>query len=289
MDLIVLGSGGGPQPNPDRSSPALAIGDADAWYAIDTGHGIARQAVRAGLPLKNLRGTFITHHHVDHTADLGSLHHLAWTAGLVQTVPVVGPTPLAGMIDDWLHMQRVDVDHRESLGRPALRGLIDAREFHGDGVVFTDERISVRAGAVVHPPLEAYGYRIDTPRGTVAISGDTGYCDEMGALAEGADVLVHEAYSPDDLHLLTRETTNKLERIQKHFRVGHTSAEDAGRVAARAGVRTLVLWHLIPTTQVPAESFVEQAARHFDGEVLAAPDLTRVPIDGTPDMTGRAS
>ncbi|WP_182358652.1 MBL fold metallo-hydrolase [Tomitella gaofuii] len=278
MELVILGSGGGPQPNPSRSAPAMAIEHDGAVYVVDCGNGVARQLVSAGYRLRDLGGVLLTHHHIDHNADYGNLVALAWTAGLVDPVPAYGPTPMAQITDQYVAMNTIDVDHREALGRPKLRSLFDPQDVAGDGTVFSVDGLTVTAAAVEHPPLEAYGYRFETERGAIAVSGDTTYCQAMVELARGADVMVHEAFSPEHLHLLTRGTNTKVERLQQHFRQAHTTAEDAGRVAAEAGVKTLVLWHLIPTEGVTDDEWIAQARKHFDGEVLVSRDLLRVTV-----------
>jgi ribonuclease BN (tRNA processing enzyme) len=54
----------------------------------------------------------------------------------------------------------------------------------------------------------------------------------------------------------------------------HTTAEDAGRVAARAGVKTLVLNHLVPTEPpAPDEEWIAPAREHFNGRIVLAHDL----------------
>lgn len=278
MELVILGSGGGPQPNRSRSAPATAIAHGDDLYVIDCGNGVARQLVSAGYRLRDLSGVFLTHHHIDHNADFGNLIALAWTAGLVDAVPAIGPRPMQEITDQYVAMNRIDVDHRESLGRPELRGMFAPRDVAGDGEVFSRNGLTVTAGTVEHPPLEAYGYRFDADDGAIVISGDTRYSESMVELARGADVMVHEAYSPEHLHLLTQGTNTKVERLQEHFRRAHTTAEDAGRVAAEAGVRTLVLWHLIPTEGLDDAEWKEQAQRHFDGEVVVSRDLQRIAV-----------
>jgi ribonuclease BN (tRNA processing enzyme) len=97
-------------------------------------------------------------------------------------------------------------------------------------------------------------------------------------LARGADVLVHEAmYSP--VLEATAQRLPHARRLLEHLRASHTSAEDAGRVAARAGVRTLVLSHLIPPDDpaVTDELWRAAAAAHFSGEVIVGRDLLEVP------------
>ena len=278
MELVILGSGGGPQPIAERGSPAIAVVHDGVWYAVDAASGVARQAVAAGLALRDLRGVFITHHHIAHNADMGTLPLLAWTAGLVSPVAVAGPPPCSELVDEFVSLSRVDITHREHLGRPQFASLLRTQDVADGSVILEHDGLSVRAAAVVHPPLDAVGYRFDAAQGSVVVSGDTAACEEMVALAHGADILVHEAYSPDHLHLLTDGTNAAVERLQQHFAQAHTSAEDAGRIAARAGVRTLVLWHLIPTRGVTDEEFAAQAARHFDGQVVVAKDLERVAV-----------
>lgn len=288
MDIVVLGSGGGPQPNPARSAPAVAIVHGDHWFAVDAGNGIARQAVRAGLELRRLRGIFITHHHIDHAADLGNLAHLAWTAGLSTPIVVMGPPPIRAMVEEHLHLNRVDIAHREHLGRPILRDLLTVREVTDDGTCYEEDGLVVRAAAVEHPPLDAVGFRFDAGEESAVISGDTTYTPAMVELARGAGALVHEAYSPAHLHLLTDGSNAAVDRLQLHFARAHTSCADAGRVAAEAGVARLVLWHLIPTTGVDAEVFRAEAAEAFTGEIIASEDLQRISASTAPRSPGGA-
>lgn len=278
MELVILGSGGGPQPGAERGSPAVGIVHDGRLYVVDCGNGVARQVVSAGNRLRDLRGVFITHHHLDHNADYGNLVALAWTAGLVEPVRTFGPPPTVAMTDEYVRLNRVDIEHREALGRPGLRSLFLPSDIEGDGVIFKERGLTVTAARVVHPPLDAYGYRFDTDDHSIVVSGDTAECDEIVHLAEGSDVLVHEAYSPGDLHLLTQGTNASLERLLSHFDGAHTTAEEAGRIAALAGVRTLVLWHLIPRQGVAEHSWIEQASRHFDGEVVVSRDLCKFTV-----------
>ncbi|MFC6704281.1 MBL fold metallo-hydrolase [Flexivirga alba] len=276
MELVILGSGGGPQPSAHRASPSVAIVHDGAVFIVDAGNGVANQAVAAGLRLRDLRGVFITHHHNDHNADYGNLIGLAWTAGLVTPVQTIGPVPLSAMTDEFVQLNRVDTEHRQALGRPSLRSLFVPSEVTSAGVVYDAGGLTVTAARVTHPPLDAFAYRFDSANGSIVVSGDTAPCDSLIELAKGADILVHEAYSPDDMHLLTDGTNAAVDRLMKHFHGAHTTAEDAGRVAEAAGVRCLALWHLIPRAGVTDGSWVEQASRHFGGVVVASSDLLRL-------------
>ncbi|MEV0600420.1 MBL fold metallo-hydrolase [Streptomyces sp. NPDC050315] len=277
MELVILGSAGGPQPHPGKAAPATAVVVDGDIHVIDCGNGVGRQLVSAGLELSALRSVFVTHHHVDHNADLGALVHLAWTAARSEPVDLYGPAPLESMVKQYLELNQPDIHHREALGRPALSGIFRPHEVAGPGVVHEADGVRVSAAVATHPPMPSYAYRVDAHGRSVVVSGDTAKCDEVTELARGADVLVHEAYSPGHLPEFMTGSNTKIERLQQHFAQAHTSAEDAARVAAAAGVHTLVLWHLIPW-QLDDATFIEQATRHFDGEIIVAHDLQRIPV-----------
>ncbi|AQW54510.1 MBL fold metallo-hydrolase [Streptomyces violaceusniger] len=277
MELVILGSAGGPQPHPGKAAPATAVVVDGDIHVIDCGNGVGRQIVSAGLELTDLRSVLVTHHHVDHNADLGALVHLAWTAARCEPVDVYGPAPLESMIKQYLELNEPDISHRESLGRPALAGVFRPHEVSGPGTVHEADGVRISAAVATHPPMPSFSYRVDTHGRSVVVSGDTARCDEVVELSRGAGVLVHEAYSPDHLAEFMAGSNTKVERLRQHFARAHTSAEDAGRVAAEAGVRTLVLWHLIPW-QLSDEEYAAQAARTFDGEIVVAHDLQRIPV-----------
>src|SRR5205085_891404 len=108
-------------------------------------------------------------------------------------------------------------------------------------VVYDDGYVKVTAFAVDHRPVEpAFGYRFDARGRSIVISGDTRPTPNLVRYAKGADILVMEAYLPEWFERVDKPDV--AERL-KHY---HTSAEEAGQLAAAAGVKTLVLTHLIP-------------------------------------------
>lgn len=135
--------------------------------------------------------------------------------------------------------------------------------------------VTVRATLVAHAPVfPALGYRIDTPTGSVAFSGDTGPCDNVVRLAQGADVLVHEVI---DLEFLTRRvrTLPNFEAIRNHLAHAHTPPEAVADIARRAGVGTLVLSHLVPGDAEFSEAEWEARVREagYDGDVVCGVEL----------------
>jgi ribonuclease BN (tRNA processing enzyme) len=277
--LILLGTGGGPRPRKANSASAQVIVRNDRAYVIDCGNGVARQLVFADIPLTSLRHIFLTHNHSDHIADYGNLIWLAWTAGLRTRVDTWGPPPLARTTDLFLQMNAEDIALRTSdEGRVPLAPLIRPHEIRDAGVITRDEEITVRAAKVIHPPLPlAFAYRFDAPDRSVVISGDTAKSDQLAKLAEGADVLVHSAFYAPAIERLIARVPNAA-TLRRSIMNGQTSAEDAGRVAQAAGVRTLVLSHLIPADDpdVTDEMWIDAARPHFKGRIVVGKDLLEV-------------
>jgi ribonuclease Z len=93
---------------------------------------------------------------------------------------------------------------------------------------------------------------------------DSGLCDNVFALAEGVDLLVIES-------------TFLAEDADMAAMVGHLTAGQAAAVARECGVRTLVLTHF--SQRYPdASRFLTEAREQFDGEIVIAEDLMRVPV-----------
>jgi ribonuclease BN (tRNA processing enzyme) len=283
MRLVLLGTAGGPRPRKTRSAPAQAIVIGDRAYVIDCGDGVARQLALANIPLDSLRGVFITHQHSDHTADYGNLLLLAWTAGLRTRVDCFGPAPLARMTRLYLEMNSADIDMRiKDEGRVALQPLVHVHEIEKRGAIFEDDLVRVSATLVDHPPVvPSFAYRFDSASGSVVISGDTRYSENLIALAKGADVLVHEVMLVEGVERLVSNVRNASD-LKRSIIAHHTSAEDVGRVAAAARVKKLVLSHFVPAedAELPERAWIEPIRRHYDGPIIVGTDLLSIDVNG---------
>jgi ribonuclease BN (tRNA processing enzyme) len=277
--LILLGTGGGPRPRKTNSASAQVIVVNEAAYVVDCGDGVARQLVLAGIPLPTLRHIFLTHQHSDHNADYGNLILLTWTAGLRTRVDSWGPPPLEEMTRHFMEMNSYDIRIRiEDEGRIPLQPLVHVHELTEGGLILEDDNVQVRATLVDHPPVvPAFGYRFDTHDRSIVISGDTAPSENLIELARGADVLVHDALYPAAIDRLVAGVPN-APTLKQSILSHHTSAEDAGRVAQAAGVRTLVLSHLVPPEdpEVTDQMWIDAASAHFDGRVIVGKDLLEI-------------
>ena len=277
--LILLGTGGGPRPRKASSASAQVIIRNNAAYVIDCGSGVARQLVFADVPLPALRHIFLTHHHSDHNADYGNLIWLAWTAGLRTPVDTWGPPPLAKMTRLFFDMNAYDINTRiADEGRVPLVPLVHVHEFREGGLVMRDDQMTVRATLVDHPPVApAFAYRFDASDRSIVISGDTARSENLAKLAQGADLLVHSAvYLPAVDRLVAR--VPNASTLKRSIIAGQTSAEDAGRVAQAAGVKTPGTFSLIPADdpEVTEQMWIEAARTHFGGSVIVGKDLLEV-------------
>ena len=274
--LILLGTAGGPRPKKLRSAPAQAVVVGDTTYVVDCGDGVARQLALADIPLTSVRHLFITHQHSDHNADYGNLMLLAWAAGLKTRVDTWGPPPIEKMTRWFFEMNGYDIETRiADEGRVPLVPLVHVHEMSDGGLVLQDANVKVTAALVSHPPVvPAFAYRFDTADRSIVISGDTARSDNLIALARDAEILVHEALYLPAVDRLVASVAN-ASTLKKHIIESHTSAEDCGRVAQAAGVKTLVLSHFVPAEDpaVTDAMWLEAARTHFRGRVVVGRDL----------------
>ena len=272
--LILLGTKGGPTPSPFRAPASnLLVVDGEP-FVVDCPDGVAGRLVRAGVDLATIANIFITHHHSDHVAGLGALLALAWGSGLRTPVTIHGPPPMAQVLAAHLAANAVDIEVRvREEGRPSLAPLVTAREVSG-GVILDSRRARVRCVAVDHYTVPAFAYRFDTPDRSFVFSGDTRPSAALIDLARGADVLVHEAMLLDALGALR---DGNAPTLREHLLRSHTTTEELGRVAAAAGVRTLVMSHLVPALpRISDAMWAEGVRRAFHGEIIVGRDMMEI-------------
>jgi ribonuclease Z len=256
MQVVLLGTGF-PRPSAERAGPAAAIVIGKKTFIVDAGRGVVMRLVGANLPLDSIQCVFLTHLHSDHIDGLPDLYNTPWVLGRAKPFELYGPT---GTQD--IHI-RADLTEAHPLEGAKINVHIV-----NEGLVYQDSDVKVTAFLVDHRPVEpAFGYRFESGGRMIVISGDTRPSDNLIRYAKGADVLVHEAY----LSEYFSNTDNP--EVAARLRAYHTTAEQAGQVAAAAGVKLLVLTHLIPGDK-DAE-FERRASQFFKGRIVVGKDLER--------------
>jgi ribonuclease Z len=261
MTLAILGSGSA-VPDPERGNPSQAVVVDETTLLFDCGERTTVNLVRAGINPLDVDALFFTHLHWDHISDFGYFALSSWNCGRRQPLPVLGPPGTAAMVEACLFgVHRADVEFLRAYvralpehvtERPSPEPPFEVEELDV-GSTWEREGIRVLAGCVEHHQrlgMSSVGYRVESRHGVVALSGDTAPCKGVVELARGADVLVHEAAFLDEI-------------IEERGMWSHSGPAGAGRVAAAAGVGTLVLTHLGPYTS-PAPS-VAMASMYYGG------------------------
>ena len=282
MKVIVLGTGG-PRPDPRRMASTVLIRLGAENILFDAGRGVMVQMVRAGVPLGSLRHVFLTHHHFDHIGDLYDVMLNSWLAGRREALEIRGPQETERLVRVLqTEVYDKDIAWRDQ-GEPTFGGWapVLAQDI-GAGPVLDTGHWRVSAEVVSHgdgldlsAQLRArwtcLGYRFEAEGKVVAISGDTVPCPGLARLADGADILVQCCF------LATPEIEGE------HFRrlARHTLAcgDSVGRIAAAAGVKTLVLTHHRPRSDDAMLAALERDVRaDYHGRLIIAEDLTAIEL-----------
>ncbi|MBV2363153.1 ribonuclease Z [Streptomonospora nanhaiensis] len=299
-ELLVLGTAGA-VPTPRRNHNGYVLRFDTHGIVFDPGEGTQRQMRLAGLSAHALTRICLTHFHGDHCLGVpGLIQRIArdqvphpvrvafpaegarYFHRLRHATPYTGrPTviaqPLAG------EHPRLEGEHDLTITARPLRHSVPCygyRVAEPDGWTMLPERLAHHG--VTGPDvgrLKAQGH-LDTPRGRVELADcarprrgqavafvmDTAPCPQAVDLARGADLLVIES--------TYLETEAELARAY-----GHLTAAQAGRIAAQAGVRSLVLTHISERYEAADDArFLAEAAAHFSGPLHLAADLDRIPL-----------
>ncbi len=295
--VVLLGTQGGPNFNAERAEFGNAIVVDGNIYIVDCGYGTLMSMRRAGLNHRDVAQVFLTHLHDDHTSDLAALLSHQWTDGRIEPTTVYGPYGTEALVaaaiafaDANTAIRLIDED-RSTRPRDIFAGRTIAAA-SAPQAVFADAHVRVSSVENTHfpdyskarMPYRAVSYRFDARERSIVISGDTAYSDALIELADGADVFVCEAMDVAQMRIAFERMVaggayaDNPEGVWDHIVATHTSTEDAGRMAAAAGVGTLVLTHLIPgaLADLGDEVYAREARRHFDGEIIVGRDRMRI-------------
>lgn len=245
MELIVIGSGTG-VPSLRRGSPALTVQAAHRLILLDLGSGTLRSLLRYGLNFSQIDIIALTHRHPDHVGDLVPfLFATHYSLGYSRQQPF---WLLAARGFREFHAKLSEAFHHWVEAPP---GLMELRELSPEG----PDQVSWGELVIKSAPTNhidgSLAYRVEAAGKALVYSGDTDESESLVELARGADLLVLEAANPEKVP-------------------GHLTPEEAGGLAARAGVPRLLLIHFYPPCD--EVDVAALAARYFPGEVLKAED-----------------
>ena len=249
--------------------------------------------MQAGYDFRKVGKIFITHPHSDHTAGLATLLVSEWEYQRAEPIDIYGggiESLVKGAID--YLTPNAEIRWAEGKKRPM------ADIFHGHdvqpGLIYQDANVKVTAVENSHfhfqpgtPPYgkyHSYSYRFETPDRVVFFTGDTGPTDAVIGLAQGADLYLTEATSPDDVIEVLKKngvwqakTPGEQDGFVRHMHEEHMTPEDVGKIAAKAGVKAVVMTHLGPTVDPNDDyhRFIETAKKYYSGPITLAKDLMK--------------
>ncbi|HVW40140.1 MAG TPA: MBL fold metallo-hydrolase [Amycolatopsis sp.] len=256
MQLTVLGCRSG-MPADGQASSGYLVETASARLLLDCGPGIAT-ALSAVTDATELDAVVISHLHADHCYDLLPIGKALLSAaiefpggpaarlGEVRRVPLFVPAGARELFARWAGL--FPVTTMPMLDK-AFEVAFDVREYQpGDRFEVGETTIGLHELRHVLPNC---GIRVEAAGVTLAYTGDTGMTDAAVKLAAEADLLLAEA------------SLSQTDRTGH----GHLSGGDAGRIAARAGVRELALTHFACTERHWLRHLHDDAASEFTGPV----------------------
>jgi ribonuclease Z len=314
MDLSVrfLGTSAS-RPTVERNVTSLAIRRGGETFLFDCGEGTQRQMMRYGVSF-NVGDIFFTHMHADHILGVTGLVRTMALQGRTEPMRLFGPprserllrqavtlgsdkqhfpityvemTPGEPLVRDGYNIEPYAVEHggaialglaiveKPRLGRfnPDIARSMGIPEGPLWGQIHKGQAITLPDGRVIQPS-ELVG---PTRAGRkLVFTGDTRPSEATVAMAEGADLLIHEATFADEEGPLALET-------------GHSTAREAATVAQRASVKRLVLTHISSRYSRDVQELSQEARSVFQSAIVARDGMEIViPFDDgevTEDVT----
>ncbi len=300
LRLTFLGTSAA-MPTLHRNVSGLAVKADSDLLLFDCGEGSQRQMIRFGTGF-GVDAVFFTHFHADHYLGIIGFLRTLGMGGRTQSLTLYGPPPARKILDAAIHLgvdrlafpvevqelrggevlrrngysvRAVKVDHRVnalgySLEEHTRPGRFDADAATRLGVPYgpdfgrlqKGQTVTLADGTEVKPEQVLGPAR---PGRKVVISGDTRPCATLTEAAREADLLIHEATFSDDEQARALETR-------------HSTAREAGKVAADAKVKRLVLTHLSSRHDADPRPLLEQARQSFSGPCEIAFDGLTVEV-----------
>lgn len=273
MKVTFLGTGS-PLPDANRAGPATLVQAGGTNLLFDCGRGVLMRLAAAGIPTPALiHMQLLTHLHSDHVSDFNDVVTTRWVTSPVEApLPVAGPPGAAAFAERTAEMLSDDIGwrraHHADLNWEPGMLVAEVTEGPVEHEAFSSAGVTVTAAPTEHRPVHpTVGYRVEHEARSVVIAGDTIPCAGLDSLVAGADLYVQTVIRED---VINQIPSPRLQDVTDY----HSTVAQAAQTAARGGVGTLALVHMVPAPSPGAESeWIDIAQQHFDGTVLAPADL----------------
>ncbi len=285
MRIRLLGTGT-PNPSLKRMSSGCLVETSGEVILFDHGPGAFHRLLETGIDVTRVSHLFLSHLHYDHCLDYARLVLTRWdqAAGRIPELKVYGPAYVikmtgllfgeGGVFDpDLIARTRHEASVQTYISRrgapPRQRPAPQVHVLEQGTVIQEHEwRLEVVIVPHAQPYLECFGFRLDTPEGSFAYSGDAGPSQDFVRLIKGCDVLVHMCHQLSG----TQPGPEWAQGAAGHL--------EAAQTARDAGVRNLVLTHIPEQMDIPGvrEKVIREVGDIFKGNVFWGEDLMEIPL-----------
>ena len=245
IQLTILGTGSA-LPSPTRLQTGYHIERDGHGLLVDCGSGVVHRLAQADIDHRAVDTVLLTHHHLDHVADLPTLAKARLLDGH-DTLTVIGPPGTEQVCETLFGVD--DLDDRIELS---------VRELPLATRSVTVDQYEVTTANIAHSK-PGFAYRFDD---ALTISGDTAPTAGIAELADGSDVLIHECAYPDGV-----DTD------------GHTTPTALGEAIAEIELGRVYLTHLFPEADASSDDLVETVSEYTDADVTITEDLEQISLD----------
>lgn len=249
MKLTVLGSGTA-APMLDRNCAGYLLEIGNDKLLFDSGAGTIRRLLELKVDLFSIEHIFYTHLHNDHVNDLGAI---IWSNnyGGIRKKPLNLYGPFGFKKYCKILIEKLLKPHK-------LNFKINIAELKNSYIKINN--IKIESHSIKHSSTtKSIAYRIEHNNKSLVYSGDTEYSNEVIEIAGNADLLILECSLPD---------SNKAE--------GHLTPSLAGKIAAKANAKQLILTHFYP--EVLKTNIKRNCGKEFDGKIILAKDKMKLNI-----------
>ncbi len=279
LNVVVCGSASPMGNSMERAQACIAVVTPEHFFLIDTGARSPVRIAQARLPMNRITGVLLTHYHSDHIASLPDVNLQSWIAGRNTSLPVYGPKGVDQVVKGFNQAYALDQGYRAAHHGtellPPSAGPMTPITIE-PGIVWQDDSLTITSFIVEHDPIEpAVGYRVDYQGRSVVVSGDSNAVPSLFAAAKNSDLLFHDALARHSLDIMMDAATaagqDSMAKIIHDVIDYHADTRTLEQAADDAGIRQLVLYHLVPT---PANALAESIFRRgLRDETLLANDL----------------
>lgn len=244
MRLTLLGTGSA-MPTGERVQAGYLLENGESALLVDCGSGVLHRLPHTAPGYAGIDALLLSHHHLDHVADLLPLLKARWLAG-ADPLPVYGPPGTETLVQEL----------RDLFAYLATEVEVAATDLDPSEPRIPGWEVSVYE---TRHAIPCYAYRLRGEAGDLTLSGDTEADPGLAAFADGSRVLVHDCSFPDAVDV-----------------ANHPTPAGLGEALAGTSVDRVILTHLYPHTRGREAEMRRSIRAHYDGRVEFGQDLARI-------------